>query len=76
MPRIIISCPTTGENVPTGHRSKDFNLEDIVEPRSFRCPVCHEIHTWRGHEARIEFDPLLTSGSEPIQNHDDASTGR
>jgi hypothetical protein len=54
MPRIIISCPTTGEDVPTGHRSQDFELSAVVEPRSFRCPVCHQVHAWCGGDARIE----------------------
>jgi hypothetical protein len=54
MPRIIISCPTTGADVPTGHRTQDFELSAIVEPRSFRCPVCHQVHAWCGHEARVE----------------------
>jgi hypothetical protein len=54
MPRIIISCPTTGEDVPTGHRTQDFDLAAVVEPRSFRCPVCHQVHAWRGADARIE----------------------
>jgi hypothetical protein len=54
MPRIIISCPTTGADVPTGHRTQDFELSAIVEPRSFRCPVCHQVHAWRGGDARIE----------------------
>jgi hypothetical protein len=54
MPRIIISCPTTGADVPTGHRTQDFELAAIVEPRSFRCPVCHQVHAWRGEDARIE----------------------
>jgi hypothetical protein len=54
MPRIIIDCPTTGETVPTGHRTQDFALSEIVEARSFRCPVCHEVHRWRGCDARVE----------------------
>ncbi|HXA38244.1 MAG TPA: hypothetical protein VNW53_04530 [Phenylobacterium sp.] len=54
MPRIIIDCPTTGAEVPTGHRTQDFALSAIVEPRSFRCPVCHEVHAWRGEDARVE----------------------
>jgi hypothetical protein len=54
MPRIIISCPTTGADVPTGHRTQDFELSTMVEPRSFRCPVCHQVHAWSGHEARVE----------------------
>ena len=54
MPRIIISCPTTGAEVPTGHRTQDFDLAAVVEPRSFRCAVCHEVHTWRGEDAWVE----------------------
>ena len=54
MPRIITSCPTTGASVPTGHRTQDFELTAIVEPRSFRCPVCHEVHAWRGRDAWVE----------------------
>jgi hypothetical protein len=54
MPRIIISCPTTGADVPTGHRTQDFELSTVVEPRSFRCPVCQQVHAWCGAEARIE----------------------
>jgi hypothetical protein len=54
MPRIIISCPTTGADVPTGHRTQDFELSAITEPRSFRCPVCHQVHAWRGDDARVE----------------------
>ena len=54
MPRILISCPTTGADVPTGHRTQDFDLAAIIEPRSFRCPVCHQVHAWRGEDARIE----------------------
>lgn len=54
MPRIIISCPTTGADVPTGHRTQDFELAAVVEPRLFRCPVCHQVHAWCGEDARVE----------------------
>lgn len=57
MPRIITSCPTTGEDVPTGHRTQDIDLSVLAEPRSFRCPVCHEVHAWTGESARIESGP-------------------
>jgi predicted RNA-binding Zn-ribbon protein involved in translation (DUF1610 family) len=64
MPRIIISCPTTGADVPTGHRTQDFELASVVEPRAFRCPVCHQVHAWRGDDARIEGGP--TAIDEPL----------
>jgi len=49
-----MSCPTTGAEVPTGHRTQDFDLATVVEPRSFRCPVCQQVHVWCGSDARIE----------------------
>jgi len=54
MPRIITSCPTTGADVPTGHRTQDFALSAITEPRSFRCPVCQKVHAWCGSDAWVE----------------------
>jgi hypothetical protein len=64
MPRIIISCPTTGADVPTGHRTQDFDLAAIVEPRSFRCPVCHQVHAWRGADARVEHGMTPAAAAE------------
>jgi len=49
-----MTCPSTGQDVPTGHRTQDFELAAIVEPRAFRCPVCHEVHAWSGADARVE----------------------
>ena len=54
MPRIITSCPATGEDVPTGHRTQDIDLMAMTETRSSRCPVCHEVHAWSGETARVE----------------------
>ena len=61
MPRIIIVCPTTGADVPTGHRTQDFDLAAVVEPRSFRCPVCNQVHAWRGADARVEGGDIPTA---------------
>lgn len=65
MPRIVISCPTTGEEVPTGHRGQDLDLAAITDPRSFRCPVCHQVHAWRGEDARIEHGTAATVATAP-----------
>ena len=54
MPRIIIACPTSGEDVPTGHRTQDLDLSSMDGTRAFRCPVCKSIHNWSAAEARIE----------------------
>ena len=57
MPRIIVSCPSTGEDVPTGHRTQDLDLAKMADTRSFRCPVCQQVHVWSGADARVEFVP-------------------
>jgi hypothetical protein len=59
MPRILISCPTTGAEVPTGHRTQDFERVAMAETRSFRCPVCHQVHAWGADEARVEHNPTM-----------------
>jgi hypothetical protein len=54
MPRIIIACPTSGEDVPTGHRTQDLDLASMEGTRAFRCPVCKSIHNWSAEDARVE----------------------
>lgn len=54
MPRILIRCPATGEEVPTGRRTQDFNLAAVIEPLAFRCPVCKDVHAWSGADAWVE----------------------
>jgi hypothetical protein len=54
MPRIITVCPTSGEDVPTGHRTQDLDLTHMEGTRAFRCPVCKAVHNWSAEEARVE----------------------
>jgi hypothetical protein len=54
MARILTNCPDTGEVVPTGHRTADIDLTTMSEPRSFRCPVCQQVHSWTRETAVIE----------------------
>jgi endogenous inhibitor of DNA gyrase (YacG/DUF329 family) len=54
MPRILIKCPTTGREVPTGRRTQDVELADMVQPLSFRCPICQAVHSWSGADAWVE----------------------
>jgi hypothetical protein len=54
MPRIIIACPTSGEDVPTGHRTQDLDLTRMEGTRAFRCPVCKAVHNWSAEEAHVE----------------------
>jgi LSD1 subclass zinc finger protein len=61
MPRIIIHCPATGQEVPTGHRTQDLDLNLMEGARSFRCPVCHSVHAWSRDEAQVEPGPPARS---------------
>jgi hypothetical protein len=54
MPRILTTCPESGQTVPTGHRTTDFELSDMTLPRAFRCPVCHQVHAWSRDNATVE----------------------
>ena len=54
MPRILTTCPTTGETVPTGHRTTTVDFAELDAPRSFRCPVCQQVHEWSAENARVE----------------------
>jgi hypothetical protein len=54
MSRIMTICPNSGALVPTGHRSFELDLETMTAPRSFRCTVCKEVHTWTAQEAMLE----------------------
>ena len=58
-----MSCPETGEDVPTGHRTQDVDLTALTGTRSFRCPVCHQVHAWSGETARVETHRPPASGS-------------
>ena len=54
MARILTTCPTTGQAVPTGHRTTDFDLADQAAPRAFRCPACQQVHSWTRETAVAE----------------------
>lgn len=54
MPRIVTTCPTTGQTVPTGYRSADLDLEQLAGPMSFRCTACEKVHAWTAMDVSIE----------------------
>lgn len=54
MARILTTCPTTGQAVPTGHRTTDFELSEQEATRAFRCPSCQQVHSWNRDTAVAE----------------------
>lgn len=60
MARILTTCPTSGEMVPTGHRTSELDVAEMSAPRSFRCSTCQQVHTWTAGEAIIEKTQTLS----------------
>jgi hypothetical protein len=54
MPRIMISCPTRQEAVPTGLTTDIIKLNTLDIPLTMRCPACDRIHRWKQKNAWIE----------------------
>jgi hypothetical protein len=57
MALIVIKCPTTAEDVPTGmatDRAAWDRLPPIWLGEPFRCPKCGEIHVWTKNDAWLE----------------------
>jgi len=54
MPRILTTCPNTGQTVPTGYRSTDLELDKLATPMSFRCSVCEKVHAWTAKDVTVE----------------------
>lgn len=63
MARILTTCPTTGQSVPTGHRTTDFELSEQAAPRAFRCPACQKVHSWNRDTAVAEETLSLRSAA-------------
>jgi hypothetical protein len=61
MARILTICPTTGQEVPTGYRSADIDLETNEGSWSFRCSVCEQVHAWTASEAIVAAAPTLVA---------------
>jgi hypothetical protein len=54
MPRILVTCPSSGAIVPTGHRTAEIDLATMTGSRSFRCPTCQKVHDWTADVAVAE----------------------
>jgi hypothetical protein len=63
----MMTCPTSGALVPTGHRTFDLDLATMTAPRSFRCTACKEVHTWSAKEATVEKTPKLAASASPLE---------
>jgi len=54
MPRVLTTCPVTGEIVPTILRMQRPAFEQLKGAHGFRCSRCNEIHHWEREAAWLE----------------------
>ena len=56
MPKIVIRCPITGNNVPTGLTTEMIVFDSIASDLEMplRCPACLKMHNWMPKEAWVE----------------------
>jgi len=46
MAMVMISCPNTGRDVPTGIETDPSTFESFRAAAPLRCPVCGRDHAW------------------------------
>ena len=46
MAMVMISCPNTGRDVPTGIETDPSSFETFGAAAPIRCPVCGRDHAW------------------------------
>lgn len=57
MPQVLISCPTTGDLVPTGiHLESLEELNEQPEHLLVACPICGRDHEWMASEAVLAIE--------------------
>lgn len=58
MPEILIRCPVTGKDVPTGvSLPADVFLQAQIDTYPATCPHCGAQHPWRKEEAYLRVPP-------------------
>jgi hypothetical protein len=51
---LIIVCPKTGREVPTGVETNIVTFGDLPRGKSnFQCPACGDIHEWSAADAML-----------------------
>lgn len=60
MPMLIVKCPATGKDIPTGIEmdKATFKTADLA-PAPVRCPYCEKDHTW--YKSDLFFKPPKAS---------------
>ncbi len=58
MGEVMIKCPETGEDVPTGYSvaKRLFQLNEMSSNRLEACPACGQTHIWEKEDAWVDED--------------------
>jgi hypothetical protein len=52
---VVIKCPSTGKEVPTGFAmDKASFASSSMSGNSFTCPACRKQHTWNKADATVK----------------------
>lgn len=55
MASVMVKCPITGKEVPTGVDMDKFSFQTArMSGNSFRCRACGQMHTWDKDQAWLE----------------------
>lgn len=55
MPMVMIKCPKTGKDVPTGIAMDRTSFESSdMSDNKLRCPHCGETHAWNKKDAWVQ----------------------
>jgi hypothetical protein len=58
MTEILIRCPVTGKDVPTGIAlPAEVFLTAEIETRPVACPHCRQLHAWNKPDAYLRVPP-------------------
>ena len=51
---VVIKCPNTGKEIPTGMSfSRQLWEAAKIEQNQVRCPACGQTHTWDKKDAKL-----------------------
>ena len=55
MASLMIKCPVTGKDVPTGIVMPPEALANVsLSNMSVECPECHQVHVWNKKDAYLK----------------------
>jgi hypothetical protein len=59
MVHVMITCPNSGEPIPTGYAMYDTLFKKAtLTNQTVQCPVCRQLHTWSKGDSWLQKQSL------------------